>query len=442
MSVTLKLCIKINPNKFKMRIKVLFFLLFVGLTSNYSQWECRSHLAANLQPLYSGSKINWATEISGSVGYITSDPISTSMLFLGLDYSSNHHQLYFEGGLKYWYRKDLDKEFNYSKYLLGLRESSYSYISPSFDLKLGLQQFSAHDYFLVNERGIGAHINKKLGGMNLSFNAASVTKSFARNGIFCANCFIYDITSTRYLPLGNYLGETNFAALTLSGKKGKKTGKTPLEDVAEKSGDEFSEFDEFESTDDIKEKNSLILESYGAVVYSEFGRSYPNQMLNAGLFGELSFWKAFTFKAEGLFQSYSENNALVYFLKAERILYWKSGNILTFNLVYLDKYDLNEVSLVVPRFSNLFLGEVYRMDLVDMPLINASMKYQFLQNKLSFKLQYSSKLDEERLKELDFSVGKFLVNNHLRLTLLTGAMHSSEIDGVTGVGRVEMRLFF
>lgn len=424
-----------------MRIKVLLFLLFVGLTSNYSQWECRSHLVSNLKPFYSGSKISWAAEISGSGGYVSSDPVTTSMGFLGLDFSNNNHQLYFEGGLKYWYRKDINKEYDYSKYLPGIRECSYSYISPIFNLKLGLQQFGGSDYFLLNERGLGASINKKFGDLNVSLDAASVIKSFARNGIFCSNCFIYDVVPSRSLVLGNYIGETNFAAVTVT----KKAGQKAIKDVggtAEDISDGFDEFDEIESTEGEKEKAKLTLESYGAILYSEFGKYYSNQMLHAGFMGEFSFWNAFMLKAEGLFQTCPDNNALVYFLKAERLFNWKSGNVSTLNMAYIGKYNLDGEIALVPRFSNLFYGEVYRMDLVDMPLINVSIKHQFTESKLSLKLQYSRQLKEQHLEELDFSIGKFVVNGHLRITMLSGAMRHSEMKGVTGMGRLEMRFFF
>lgn len=102
------------------KIKFITSLLLCGLTSaSFAQWECRSHLASNLKPLYENSKLNWAGELEASAGYLSNNYIGNSMAFLGADLTFNRFQFYAEGAYKYWYNHDLDLKETYTQSRIG-----------------------------------------------------------------------------------------------------------------------------------------------------------------------------------------------------------------------------------------------------------------------------------------------------------------------------------
>jgi hypothetical protein len=415
-----------------MKYPLLILLLLAGPTV-FAQWECRSHLVANLKPLYNGSDLNWGIELIGSAGYLTNSKIASGMAFLGLDYTRGNHQLYAEGGFKYWYNQNLNLDYTFTKNMFGVREVSYSYASPSFDLRVGLHQMNLSDYFLVNERAWGTSISKNVNGFNFNMAAATVTKDFSRNGIFCTNSYLYDIVQTRNYPLGSAWGETNFAAFSFNKKKGEKKSET----IADSDG-----FEEFTPVSTEQAGKGLRLKSYGGLLYSEFGSYYTRPQMYGGLMTELALGNLATMKAEGIYQQVSGNRAFILYLQAEKEKIWQSGNISSLQFLFLGKQNLDEGAVAMPRFSNLFLSEVFRMDVIDMPLINFSAKHQFTNQQLSLKVNYTRQLKGRQMQEFDCSAGKFFFNKHLRVTALTGLMKSEELENWAKLARIEMRIFF
>lgn len=412
---------------------LITIVLLVAANAAFSQWDCRSNLAAHLKPLYSGSNISWGAELVGSAGYLTNSEIANGMAFMGAGYTLGNHQFYAEGGSKFWYNQNLDLDYTFTKGMFGLRELSYNYSSPTFDLKIGLHQMNVSDYFLVNERGWGASVGKTLGNFSLNATAATVTKDFARNGIFCTNSYLYDIVSSRNYPLGNNWGDTNFASFSFTKKKSSK--KT----ISQTDRDGFEEFEPVETNNTNK---GVELKSWGGIVYAEFGSYYLQPQLYGGLMTEIALGKLASIKAEGIYQQVGGNRAAILYLQAENDHEWKSGNLTTLQLLFFGKYNLDEGAIAMPRFSNLFLGEVFRMDAIDLPLVNLSAKHQFTNQQLSLKLQYSQQLQGTDMKELDLSAGKFFFDKHLRLTAITGLMKSDELENWAKLARMEMRFFF
>lgn len=415
-----------------MRGIILAFLLLTG-ASAFAQWECRSHLIGNIKPLYNGSNLGWGAELIESGGYLTNREIASSMAFWGVNYTLENHQLYAEGGFKYWYNKDLDLGYTFTKRMFGLRDLSYGYSAPKFDARIGFHQMGASDYFLVNERAWGASLNKTLGGFRLSASAATVTKDFARNGIFCTNSYLFDIVSTHNYTLGNSWGDTNFASFAFSKKKTEKKAAPQTDSDG---------FEVFEPTGETDNKSRWGVNSWGGVFYSEFGNFYEKSFVYGGLMTEIALGNLATVKAEGIYQDATDNRAVLYYLEAEKQKEWKAGNVSTFQFLFIGKHAVDEGALAMPRFSNLFLGEVFRMDLIDVPLINVSAKHQFRSQQLSLKLNYSEQLQGENMQELDFSAGKFFFDKRLRLTALTGLMKSDELESWAKLARLEMRIFF
>lgn len=404
----------------------------------HAQWECRSHLASNLSPISENLPINLAGEIIGSGGYLTDSYIANGMVFMGAELSFNRLQLYAEGGLKYWYKQDNELNSSFSTSRLGFRELSANYLTDQFKLRLGLQQMQAGDYFLLNERVVGLNLQHESTTWNYQFAAGTVTKDFSRNGIFCSTAYIYDIVPSRAAATGNKWGDTNFASFSFRKERSAKKA-TPAPAV---DADGFEVTDEFESIDTTQPKPHFGLKSYGAIAYAEFGSYYTDAQLYSGVDAELTLASLGSLKAEALFQSVSGNQTLLYYLLWDKEWEWKNGNQTTLQLQYLGAGASEVGASSLPRFSNLFWGEVFRMDAVDLPLVNASLKHQFTDHQLSLKLQYSKQLKDDEMQELDFSVGKFYLKKHLRLTALTGIMNSEQLDNWAKLARLEMRIFF
>lgn len=413
-------------------------VLLLGSTIARAQWECRSHLAANLNPVSRGIPLSWAGEIIASGGYLTDSYIANSMAFLGTELQLNRLQFYVEGGVKYWYKQDhaLNTVFSASRF--GLRELSANYTANRFKLTVGLQQMQSSDYFLLNERVAGLNLQYSSSGWNWQLAGGTVTKNFSRNGIFCSTAYLYDLLPNRTEPAGTGWGDTNFASLSFSREIGSHKPKpTPKTDA-----DGFEVTDEFEAFDARPSKPKFGLKSFGAIVYSEFGSYYANARFYSGLNAGLSLSGAGSLKAEALFQAVADNQTMLYYLIWEKTAEWKNKNQTTLQLQYLGAGNDNLSTASLPRFSNLFWGEVFRMDAVDLPLLNASVKHQFTARQLSLKLQYSQQLKDDKMQELDFSIGKFYLKKHLRLTALTGLMNSEQLNNWAKLARLEMRIFF
>lgn len=421
-------------------VQCLFVLtLFIWGKSLSAQWECRSHLAANLKPVTQSSNLNWAAELVGGVGYLTNSEIYNTMVFGALDYSLGNHQVYAEGGFKYWMQNDLDTEYQFWNSLFGLRELSYNYFSNKVELNVGVHQMGLNDYFLVNERALGTSLSTSFNEFDLAFDVATVTKDFSRNGTFCTNCYLYDIVPTRYYPLGNAFGDTNFAAFSFSKNVDKKSESgITSDDEFESFDDEFSSFSTFNES----KKSGFRMKSYGGVLYSEFGNYYQQPQIYGGLNTTFSLGQNTILKAQGVYQHITDNKALLAFVELEHNRYWDSGNSTTFQSIFLGKIDLTENAIAMPRFSNLFYGEVFRMDAVDMPLMNVTVKHKFSKQQLSLKAQYTHQFMGDHMKEFDFSLGKFFFDKKLRTTLLTGLMKSDELESWSKLARMEMRIFF
>lgn len=415
-----------------MRITVVLMFMIFALSAR-AQWECRSHLLSNLKPVKSFSALRWGGELEGSGGYLTNSFIANGMVFLGAELSVRNHTFYAEGGEKYWYNRNLDQGYSFSKLLPGLRELSYSYGSPGFQIKAGLQQMTIGDYFLVNERAWGLSVFKPMGDFKLLLSGATVTKQFARNGIFCSNSYLYDIVTSRSYPLGNAMGETNFAAISLTKIPGKKQ-------TAQASGDD--KFGSFEPVSTQKSGWDALECSYGMTLYAEFGSYYTVPRWYGTLQSQLKTDHLGNLKAEGVYQSMTDSRAVLFFLQYEKDWEWSTGDRTSVRLTGLEKLDLDEGTQAMPAFANLFMGEVFRLDIIDLPLVNVSLRHQLPNQQLSVKLSYSRQIEGANMQELDCSIGKFFFDKHVRMTLLSGLMHSDELSDWSKLARLEMRVFF
>jgi hypothetical protein len=330
------------------------------------------------------------------------------MGFVGLDYSKNKYTFYLEGGAKSWLRLD---EVNYNNQSsFGMREAFYRYTGDKNRITIGLQSMRGQDHFLLNERVAGVNYQGSFGRWTLNALGGSVMNHFARNGTFCTLGYLYNIVPGRERALiGRSFGQTNLAMLTLSYKPTQK----------KENVDEFGTGDILSG----EVKPSLFsVKNAGAVAYTEFGSWTENSTLLAGLFAELSL-SGVTVKPEILLQSATNNQALLYSVSADKQWSWNNGQITRLYSRYLGYNAIDRGAVPVNSFSNVFAGEVLRLDAIEMPFLQMGIKHSFPRLKASVKLQYAmqtgavngyltdpfgGEINPCRMQELDFTLSKNL----------------------------------
>ncbi len=413
--------------------KFLLIATFLTIcTSISAQWTCRSKIAGNMKPFRENSKLMWAGETTSGVGMMNDRYLLNAIQFFAFSYTSKSHDFYIDGGFKHWTNRQGSQKF--WKNRPGLRELFHRYQKGKFNITTGLQTINMGDHFLVNERAWGISSSYKKGELSYKFSAATVTKDFAKMGTFCSVRYLYDIPGRWYPNMGNGFGETNFVGGTLLWtpswkKKSKKS----------ESADEFEEFDEFTSEEFEKPKKHFLKKA-GLVFYDEFGNGFAENKLFLGLMAEFELPFEFMFQPEILHMN-SENDALIYMLRLRKVHIWPKGNRTMFTAQYLDKYELSDHKSLGPSYSNLFMGEVFRMDSHDMPVGLIALKHNFPKIRLHVKLQAAQQFQGENMQEFNLAVGKTFFKS-LKLTAMFSKFNADIENIPSYLARLEIRLTF
>ena len=449
----------------------IFVLIAISLSLNFdlfSQWTCRSKLPNHLKPFSKNFPLSWAIESTIGHGYMNDREITNMMMFAGLDYSFGHHQFYFEGATKGW-RNTLDKKNDafLNKRYQGIREGYYKYYNENTNLVIGFQQFLAGEYFLVKERGVGLSYKRNLGRFDIDANISSVLKDYSRFGSFCSVHYLYNVVRDRHYPyLGESFGDSNFASLVIKytpskPKREKKSSKEKSEDEFdefedfgdESTDDEFADFDdassdefaEFDETENTKHPSVLnyfkkkLLYETGFVLYNEFGNGIDTSKIYLGAFADFSLPYEFSLKSEILHQEIENQRALIYHFKLSKFYKWKKGNRTSFAFGYYGKLNYNDEAKAQMSFSNLFIGEVMRLDVYDMPLYQLSMKHNFPKIRLHVKLQAVKQMKDDEISEINLAIGKTFYKS-VKLTSMFSKMEANSLSETFYMGRLELRI--
>lgn len=418
------------------KLSACLIVVLALATTVRAQWECPSQLAAFLKPV-GNTGLYWGSELTGGAGYLDKNWIANGMGLVGIDWSNEKSTFYLEGGLKYWNRYDIDASKDHDNAHIGIRELYYQYKASHSELTVGVQSSRLEDDYLLNERVLGANLKLSRGKWTLNMFGGTVTKDFARNGTFCNVGYLYDIMPGRQRSLiGNSIGDTNLASLSLKYQPGKQVKKAT-------SGDEFSS-DEFSQGLDSPSPNKadrLKIESIGAIVYHEFGDWIATKFVTTGLFARAEWGNGWSFKPEILFQAATDNNAMIYSFRLEKMLGGENSKT-NFSLRYLGKTNIDNNAHVLNSFSNIFAGDVIRLDAIDLPFIQAGLKYSLPKQKIHFKTQLASQVNgNSSMKELDFEAGKRF-GKHLQVNALSGIIRSNLLNNDAVLGRIEFRYNF
>lgn len=454
------------------RFILVFSSVLLFSSISYSQFDCRSILNSHLTPIKENSNLLWAAEGIASHGWMNDREITNGMIYLGIDYTKNKSKFYFEGGYKGWRNSlsypgadNLGDNYTgfgfFQKNRLGLREAFYQYKTDNTTITTGLQTMESSDHFLLNERVVGISAKHDINAFSINIKGGSVLRDFARMGNFCGVRYLY---TTAYAPNeilpGNKLGETNFASTLISWdphfKPSKKVPSTTDEDEFKTvEDDEFKDFeaeDEFKSADDefsstgdefstVEKEKIQLFSRVGIVIYDEFGSYYKSNKLFYGAFTDITLPLNFTLKLQVINQQITDNNTLAH--------YTKLGNSITlgkhrtsFNIGYMDKFDNNASSSFIPSFSNLYMGEILRMDTWDIPIVSGEIKHNFPGKlRLYVRLRGIKQLKDNQTEIIDIETGVKLLK-HVKLSGILSQFNSNIQDEAIHMARIELRIGF
>jgi len=462
-----------------MKKNILIFtlgFLLVG-KSVTAQMECRSTLGAHLTPFTEKSPISWAVEGTVAPGLMTS-PYDTSdnailnggMMLAALEFTlSKRNSIYIEGGFKNWTNSELVDDGKNSKGKhLGIRQFFYSYSGDNTKIKLGLHETRMGDFFLVDERVLGGSVDHEMGAFEFNLRGATVLKNFARMGKFCSNRHLYGVIHPDYTEhIGEKLGETNMAGLVINWnphyKKTNVSNKNTGDEFSEENNDEFSSEDEFHENHDFNEftnddefadvqesdsessKSLISLSNIGLILYDEFGSNkyIPDNKFYVGSLFDFKLPGEFFFQAGPVYQNMLHNNTLVYIAKLGKSKTWSNASNTKISGAFIGKYDIDDNAIFQPLFSNLFLGEIMRMDAADFPLWQAAIKHRFPGKlKLHIAAKAVGQITSPLTNEQNLEIGMIVLKNHLKATLVTSRVETQYLPKEFYTARLELRLAF
>ena len=444
-------------------------ILFVSNTAT-AQMECRSMIGAHLTPLGENIPISWAIEGTFSPGLMTSPydtlgnaKLNGGMLLGALDFKiSKKSNIYIEGGYKNWTNSALVDDANIKSRHLGIRQFFYSYSSENTKVKIGLHETRLGEFFLLDERVLGASLDQNMGAFNFNLRGGTVMQNFARMGQFCSNRHLYGVIHPNYTEkIGKKAGETNLAGLVINWDPHyRKSGITvrpdneftDSDDEFFNSDDEFHEnhdFNEFGESDEFgnNEKSSLkiSLKNIGLILYDEFGTNayIPDNKFYIGSLFDIALPKGFMLQTGAVYQNMNLNNAIVYIIKLGRSITWGNASNTKIGVAYIGKLNIDDTAIFQPLFSNLFLGEIMRMDAADFPLWQAAIKHRF-PGKMKFHLALKAvgQVEDPKTNEQDIEAGILTFNNHLKVTLIGSHVQTQYLPNDFFTTRLELRLAF
>ena len=456
-----------------MKTRILFLIFTIAIFGqSKAQMECRSMLGAHLKPFKEGGSVLWAIEGTMAPGVMTSPydsldntRLNGGMLLGALDFSfmNGKSHIYLEGGIKNWKNSSFvdTSKLNDSRHR-GMRQAFYSFSNDNTKIKLGLHETRLGDFFLIDERVLGASIDKEIGAFTFNIRGGTVSKSFARMGRFCSNRHLYSIINHDFTEkIGKKIGETNFTGIAIN-LNPKELIENNKQNKAKESNntDEFTNTDEFHENHDFSEfgssdefsdesiqesKLKIAVKNIGLIIYDEFGaKEYiPDNKLFAGLLFDLDLPFDIFMQTGAVYQNMSNNNSIAYITRLGKSISWDNGSLTKVSGAYIGKYNIDNNAIFQPLFSNLFIGEIVRMDAPNFPLWQAAVKHRFAgKMKFHIALKAVGELENNKTNEQDLEIGFLAFKKHFKVTLIGSRVESQVFDKDVFMGRVEMRLSF
>lgn len=436
-------------------------MLFGYFQINAAGMDCRSMLSSHISPLFGSKYIVGGIEVTGAIAGMTDRNVKNGLAIagLGFNFDDSKHQIYVEGGYKNFYnskggpgRQGKDSSGispSYEKFAAvdkkhwGFRELYYKFTLPEFSIGAGLQTLKLQDYLLVDERVVGVNSKYKSGDFEYSATAASVLAQFARYADFCGTRHIYNLTrGGRVDFLGQNFGESNFFAASVkwinNPESSNPESSSPVKPKPEASNTTEDEFEDFSPISEASSKP--FVQEVGAIFYNEFGSVFPDYKYYGGFFSKFNLPLDLELKTELLYQYVYKENALGYFVELNKNFDWSDGYNTLVGAAMVGKFDIDANSMFYPSFTNLFMGEVMKMDALDLPVVQAYAKTDFPWfDNMYFKVQYAGQTAGYHTKEIDLELSaRFL--DHFKTTFIGGYITSEKLNQDTYFARMEIRI--
>ena len=428
---------------------VLISVIILLTLSANAQMECRSMLGAHLTPFKKDVPILWALEGTMAPGIMTSPfanidntKLNGGMLLGALDFTfRKKHNFYVEGGFKNWKNSALVNDSSKSRNL-GVRQFFYSVTYNTLKVKIGLHETKLGNFYLVDERILGASVDKEIGAFTINFRGGTVLKNFARMGQFCSNRHLYGVLNSDYTEnIGKKPGETNLAGIVINWNPNFKK-----EDKNSKTEDEFSNNDDFNEFSDVQESSSkqkFKISNIAFILHNEFGAIIPDNKIYTGSLIDIELPYKFSFQTGGIYQNMKNNNTIVYIAALGKNHGWNNGSNTTINGAFIGKANIDANARFQPLFSNLFLGEIMRLDANDFPLWQSEIKHNF-PGKLKFHIALKAvgQIKDSKTNEQDIELGIKTFKNHLKLTAIFSRVETLTFPDDLYIARMEMKIAF
>jgi len=399
---------------------------------------------------------------------MTDRDMTNGMIFLGLDYSKGNHQIYIEGGYKGW-RNSLggpqngdhkDGLLNYGPFQMnrtGGREAFYSYSNDNNTVKVGFQTMTLGDLLLLDERAIAATYSRKLYAFKVNLSTGTVMRDFARMGSFCGVKYLYNtIKGKTDMPIGNSIGKTNFVGGVILWDPFYKKLEENINNNDDEEGDDFKPMDEFSSDEfssdefaaaddefsEVEKEKTKYIKQTGLIFYEEFGSGFNYDKYYLGVMANSELPAGMNLNLELIYQYYEDNRAFLYYGDLSRNFLWASGYSTMIGAGYFGVYDQDDSTAINTTFSNIYLGELMRLDAVDLPVFNTYVK-QIIPGKLKLyvKVQWVEQIENYKVREIDMETGIKLFH-HIRLTGLFGYVEANTLNDPYYMARFELRAAF
>ncbi len=419
-----------------------------------AQSECRSIIGAHINPVSKDSTIGLGLESTLGAGFIDESPIANIMLIGAFDYTSinKEHHIDIEGVGKYWSKfhgtpgagrtdaatdtTETSESTSTDKKYFGLREGYYLFNHTGTTIKTGVQTTTAGDYFLMDERVLGVKVIQQLNTFEFQAMLATTNRDLARMQNVCGVRPLYNVlkSKTNINQVGVDLFETNFVNANIKWENGKVANT-----AASSAPDEFEPVDEFSA---IEENSNFKFNEAGALYYQEFGSGFSTIKHYVGAFSSINLFSGIEMKLEAVQQFISNNNTFAYTAELYKDVVWQSGASSKFNLGYIGKLNSDSGSVFSPAFTNLFLGEVARLDAFDLPIYFGSVSHTFpIKLNPHIRFRYVGQQNENKTNEFDIELG-FKFMKHAKFTGIYSLISSKLVTNNINMFRFELRVAF
>lgn len=444
--------------RFPVRIVSTVSMLISTATFAWSQLDCRSMMGAYIAPLSDSSRLSWGAEITVAPGILRDRSIFNTMGLAGVDYTSfnKKHNVYFEGAVKYWYNsvtgpgldgsgEDFSDFSKPAKNHFGFRELYYRY-NDFLQIKTGIQSLKSPDFFLIDERLLGISAQKQTGNLRFDLQTGTVFSGIARMSDVCGVRHLYNLAKGAKISfVGVDPFDSNFALASATWVPGRHGKKSMVSNDQEAPG-EFEEFSLSENTGEsangINKGMQPSIEKTGILFYEEFGSRFHDYKYHGAAFIHFHLLPGTDIKLELLYQHARNTRAWITYASIGKEFQWKNGGITELEGKWYHLIRQDEKVLYFPAFTNLFLGEMMRLDAMHFPLLTFSAGHKFPgSNKLQVDLNYVRQLKDQKTSEVDLITG-IKVHRNARLSAIFGYVSSGFLIKDNYLTRLELRIAF